>query len=132
MKRITLLILIAAACIYESKAQSGKVMAINKTDCEAVVTAYCFDLCSLGFIYGPYVLAPSGGNQTIPDCPLSSAISTIFKACWKNLNCANVCVYVMGPGNGSTCGLTIGSILNTCGDCKTAKVSYSGGKLLIQ
>ncbi|MBS1589345.1 MAG: hypothetical protein JST52_06985 [Bacteroidetes bacterium] len=132
MKKIFLLLLIAASCIIKGKAQSGKVVAINKTNCEVVVTAYCYDLCSVGITYGPYVLAPSGGNQPIPDCPQSSAISTIYKVCWNDPNCANVCVYVLGPGNGSTCGLTLGSMLNACGDCKAAKVSYSGGQLLIQ
>ncbi|MBS1777515.1 MAG: hypothetical protein JSS64_14670 [Bacteroidetes bacterium] len=134
MKRIFLMLLIAAACITKGKAQSGKVVAINKTDCEVEVTAYCYDLCSVGITYGPYKLTPNNPPpyQYIPDCPSSSAVSTIYKVCWNDPNCANVCVYVLGPGNGSTCGLTMGSVLSACGDCGDAKVSFNGKQLLIQ
>jgi len=135
MKKILFLILIATSFAFNGNAQT---QVQNNTNCEVSVTVRCYDLCVWGITNGPYTVSPAGiGN--VKDCNLgsSSAVSTIYEVCVSDATNCNPpdCVFVVGPGNGNTCGLTIGSSLTNCPDCSqfggTMNVTYTGTQIIV-
>lgn len=138
MKRLHFF-LFASLCFTVSGYSQSSMPIVNSSNCRVEVIARCYDLCINGISNASGIIGASSSGS-VQNCNLGSSgdVSTIYEVCLDDqTKCTPPdCIYVLGPGNGNTCGLTMGITLSNCPECgnpagTSVSVTFTGTQIVI-
>jgi len=128
------LFMLALLCLSFVASKAASLMVYNKTNCDIVVSAICYDpqQCVIFNYCPPGIIVPAGSSIPLPNCPQCQVPfqALAYQVCWANPQCPPPnCVIVAPVG---PC-FPAAAALAACQPCNTAKVFFdAAGNLIVQ